>query len=101
MNSAFFLDVIVTQGPCVLKSFSCKYQSLFSGRDPLFILDLNFDIFDGVTGFSSQSNSLSCKCSAENLETSSKSQNKVNGAFLSNVVVAQSSSILKSLSGED
>ena len=64
-------------------------------------LDLSFHVLDGITGLNLQSDGLSSESLDEDLHTSSQSQDKMEGGLLLNVVIWQSSAILKLLSSKD
>lgn len=51
MQRTFLLNVVITEGTPVLKLLPGKDQTLLIGGDPLLILDLGFDIVNGVGGF--------------------------------------------------
>mmetsp|Transcript_11628 Transcript_11628/g.33473 ORF Transcript_11628/g.33473 Transcript_11628/m.33473 type:complete len:217 (+) Transcript_11628:1088-1738(+) len=59
VQRGFLLDVVVTQGASVLQLLSGKDETLLVGRNPLLVLDLGFDIVDGVRGFHVQGDGLS------------------------------------------
>jgi hypothetical protein len=55
----FFLNVVVGEGSTVFQLLSSKDESLLIGWDTFFVLDLGFDVFNGVWWFNVKSNSLS------------------------------------------
>merc|ERR1712002_1138839 len=48
MQSGLLLDVVVRKGAAILKLFASKDQPLLIWGNALFILNLGFDIFNGV-----------------------------------------------------
>jgi len=50
MEGRLLLDVVVGQGATVFKLFSGEDQTLLVRRDPFFVLNLAFDIVDGIRG---------------------------------------------------
>merc|ERR1712110_128419 len=50
MESRLFLNVIVGKGSAVFELFTGKDKPLLIWRNTFFVLDLRFDIFDGVRG---------------------------------------------------
>jgi len=48
VECGLFLDVVVGQGSAVFQLFSCKDQPLLVWGDSLLVLDLSFDVLDGV-----------------------------------------------------
>jgi len=62
MKGGLLLDVVIRKGPTILKLLSSKDQSLLIRRDSFFVLNLSFDVLDGVArlnlkgdGFTSES----------------------------------------------
>ncbi|KFP25163.1 hypothetical protein N325_02450, partial [Colius striatus] len=58
MEGGLFLDVVVRQGASVFQLFASEDQPLLVGGNALFVLDLGFDILDGITGLDFQSDGL-------------------------------------------
>jgi len=50
VESGFFLDVIVGEGAAVFELFAGEDQALLVRWDAFFILDLGFDVVDGIRG---------------------------------------------------
>merc|ERR1719402_1027597 len=48
VKGRLLLDVVVRQGPSILKLLSSKDQPLLIWRDSLLVLDLGLDILDGI-----------------------------------------------------
>ncbi len=48
MKRRLLLNVIVGEGTAVLELFTGKDQTLLVGRDTLLVLNLRFDIVDGI-----------------------------------------------------
>jgi hypothetical protein len=48
VDSRLILDVVVIQGAPVLQPLTSEYQALLISFDALFVLDLLFDVFDGI-----------------------------------------------------
>merc|ERR550519_2492423 len=101
MKSGLFLDVVIRQGPAIFELFSSKDQSLLVWGDSLFILDLSLDIFNGVRRFHLQSDGLSSESFDENLHSSSKSEDQMEGGLLLDVVVGQGPSVFQLFPGKD
>merc|ERR1719481_2147226 len=81
--------------------FSCKDQPLLVWGNSFLVLDLGFDIFNGVRRLNFKSDGLASECLDENLHSSSQSEDKVEGGLLLNVVIRKGSSIFKLFSGKD
>ncbi len=48
MNSGFFLDVVVSKGSSVFELFTSEDESLLIWGDTFLVLDLGFDVLNGV-----------------------------------------------------
>ena len=101
MKGRFFLDVVVGQGSAILKLLSGEDQSLLVWRDAFFVLDLGLDVFNGVGWLDVQGDGLSSESLDKDLHSSSKSEHQMESRLLLDVVVRESSAILKLLSGKD
>merc|ERR1712121_94425 len=101
MKGRLFLDVVVRQSPPILKLLSGKDQPLLVWGNSFLILDLGFDIFDGIRGLNFKSDGLSSKRLDKDLHSSSQPEDKMECGLLLDVVVRQSSSIFKLLSSKD
>ena len=51
VEGRLLLNVVVGEGPTILKLFSGKDKTLLIRRDALLVLDLGLDIVDSVRGF--------------------------------------------------
>jgi len=87
VESGLLLDVVVAQSSAVFKLFTGEDESLLIGWNTFLVLDLGFDILDGVGWFDVQSDSLAGQGLNEDLHTSSQSENQVKGRFFLNIVV--------------
>merc|ERR1712102_137263 len=101
MESALLLDVVVGESSSVLQLLASEDQSLLIWRDSLLILDLSLDVLDGVGRFDLEGDGLASQGLDEDLHASPESENQVKSALLLDVVVGESSSVLKLFSGED
>jgi len=75
MKSRFFLDVVVRQGPSILKLLSSKNETLLVWGNPFFVLDLGFDILNRVTGFNFKGDGFASQCLDKNLHASAETKN--------------------------
>jgi len=57
VKSGFFLDVVIGKGSSVFELFTGEDESLLVRRDSFFVLDLGFDVFNGVRWFDIKSDS--------------------------------------------
>jgi len=101
VESGLLLDVVVRQGSAVLKLLSSENESLLVGWDAFLVLDLGLDVFDGVSWFDVEGDSLAGEGLDEDLHTSSQSENQVESGLLLDVVVRQGSAVFELLSSED
>ena len=101
MEGRLFLDVVVRKGSAVLKLLSGEDESLLIWWDSFLVLDLGLDVLNGVCWLDIEGDGLTGEGLDEDLHTSSKSKDQVKGGLLLDVVVGESSSILKLLSSED
>jgi len=67
VESRFFLDVVIGESSTVFELFTSEDKSLLIWWDTFFILDLSFDVFNGVSWFNIKSDGLSCEGFDENL----------------------------------
>jgi len=101
VESGLLLNVIVRKGSAVLKLLSSEDQSLLIGGDSLLVLNLCLDVVDGVRRLDIEGDGLTGEGLDEDLHSTSKSQDQVEGRFLLNVVVRKGSSVFELLSSED
>jgi len=101
MKSGLLLDVVVTKGTSIFELLSSEDKSLLIGWDTFLVLDLGLNILDGVGWLNFEGDGLTGEGLDENLHTTSESEDEMEGALLLNVVVAEGSSVLELLSGED
>merc|ERR1711935_98078 len=101
MQSGFLLNVVVREGAAILKLFAGKDQSLLIWRNALLVLDLCFNVLNGVRGFDLESDGFASQGLDENLHTSPQTENQMQSRLLLDVVVGKGTAILKLFSGED
>jgi len=101
MEGRFLLDVVVLKGSSVFELLSSEDESLLVWGNSFLVLDLGLNGFNGVGLLNLQGNGLTSESLDEDLHSTSESQDKVKGRFLLDVVVLESTAILKLLTGED
>ena len=101
MESGLLLDVVVREGSAVLELLSSEDKSLLIWWDTFLILDLSFDVLDGVSWLDVKGDGLSGKSLNEDLHTSSKSEDEMESGLLLDVVVGEGSAVLELLTSED
>jgi len=67
VKSGLLLDVVVGEGSSIFKLFTGKDESLLIWWDSFFVLDLGFDILDGVCWFDIKGDGLTSECFDEDL----------------------------------
>merc|ERR1719230_1852759 len=87
VERGLLLDVIVRKCPSVLQLFAGKNEPLLVWRDAFLILNLCFDIVDGVTRFHIQCNCFSCECFHKDLHATTQAKHQVERRLFLNVVV--------------
>ena len=101
MESGLFLDVVIRKGSSILELLSSEDKSLLIWWDTFFVLDLGLDVFDGVCWLNIKSDGFTSEGLDEDLHSTSKSEDQMEGRLFLDVVVGEGSSILKLLSSED
>jgi hypothetical protein len=101
MEGRLFLDVVVLESSAVLKLLSGEDESLLIWGNSFLILDLSLDSLNGVGLLNLKGDGLSSESLDEDLHSSSKSQDEMEGGLLLDVVILEGSAILELLSGED
>eukprot|EP00543_Licmophora_paradoxa_P017820 CAMPEP_0202463242 /NCGR_PEP_ID=MMETSP1360-20130828/57319_1 /ASSEMBLY_ACC=CAM_ASM_000848 /TAXON_ID=515479 /ORGANISM="Licmophora paradoxa, Strain CCMP2313" /LENGTH=204 /DNA_ID=CAMNT_0049086057 /DNA_START=156 /DNA_END=769 /DNA_ORIENTATION=+ len=82
VQCALLLDVVIAEGAAVLELFSGEDESLLVWWDALLILDLGFDIVDGVGGFDIECDGLAGQGLYENLRERERKKERIGSAFL-------------------
>ena len=101
MEGRLLLDVVITESSAVLELLSGEDQSLLVRWDTFLVLDLGLDVLNGVAWLDFEGDGLSSQGLDEDLHTTTKSEHEMEGGLLLDVVVGESSAVLKLLSSED
>jgi len=101
MKRRLLLDVVVRQSPSILKLFTSKDETLLIWRNTFLILDLGFDILNGIRWFDLKGDGLASQCLHENLHTTTEAENQMQSGFFLNVVVRECTTIFKLLASKD
>merc|ERR1712192_82399 len=101
MEGRLLLDVVVGEGPSVLQLLASEDQPLLVRGDALLVLDLGLHVLDGVRGLDLKGNGLSGEGLHEDLHTSPKTENKMEGGLLLDVVVGKGPSVFELLASKD
>merc|ERR1712008_363336 len=95
MQSGFLLNVVVRKSTAIFELLAGKDQSLLIWRNALLVLDLCFNVLNGVRGFDLESDGFAGQSFDKNLHTSTETENQMQSGFLLNVVVREGATILK------
>ena len=101
MESGLFLDVVVRQGPAILKLLACEDEPLLIWGNSFLVLDLSLDILNCVRGLHLESDGFAGEGLHEDLHTTSQSKDQVKGGLLLDIVIRKSAAILQLLASED
>merc|ERR1712048_871387 len=101
MEGGLLLDVVVRKSSSILQLLSSEDQSLLVWWDTLLVLDLGFDVLNGVSWLDIEGDGLAGEGLDEDLHTSSESQDEMKSGLLLDVVIGESSAILKLLTSKD
>ena len=101
VKSGFFLDIVVAESSSIFKLLSSENKSLLVRWDTFLVLDLSFNVLDGVSWLNIKGDSLTSEGLDEDLHTSSKSENEMESGLLLDVVVGEGSAVLELLTSED
>jgi hypothetical protein len=101
MKSRLLLNVVVGESAAVLKLLAGEDQALLVRRNSLLVLNLALHIIDGVRGFDFEGDCLAGEGLDEDLHTATKTENKMKGGLLLDVVIRESATVLELLASED
>ena len=76
-------------------------ESLLIGWDTFLVLNLGFDVINGVCWLDIEGDGLTSESLDEDLHSTSKSEDQMESGFFLDVVVGEGSAIFELLSGED
>jgi hypothetical protein len=101
VEGRLLLDVIVRKSATILKLLTSEDKALLIGGDTLLVLDLLLHLVDGVARLDLEGDSLTSEGLDENLHTSTKAKDEVEGGLLLDVVVGEGAAVLKLLASKD
>merc|ERR1712195_74890 len=101
MEGRLLLDVVVLEGSAVFELLTSEDKSLLIWGNSFLILDLGLDCFDGIGLLNLEGDGLTGEGLDEDLHSSSKSEEEMEGRLLLDVVVLEGSAVFELLSGED
>merc|ERR1712243_319183 len=101
MKGGLLLDIVVRQGPAILKLLTSKDQPLLIWGNALLVLDLGLDILDGIRGLNLQGDGFAGQGLDEDLHATTQTEDQMKGGLLLDVVIRQGPAILKLLASKD
>jgi len=101
MKSGLLLDVVIGEGSSIFELLTSEDEPLLVWGDTLLVLDLGLDILDGVGRLNFESDGLPGESLDENLHSSTEPQHKMKSRLLLDVVIAESTAVLKLLTSKD
>jgi hypothetical protein len=101
VEGGLLLDVVVSKGTAVLKLLASKDKALLVRGDDLLILDLGFNIVNGVGLLDLQGDGLTSEGLHKDLHATAEAQDEVEGGLLLDVVVSKGAAVLKLLPSKD
>merc|ERR1712223_1464666 len=101
MEGGLLLDVVVGEGPAILKLLTSEDQPLLVWGNALLVLDLGLDVPNRVGRLDLKGDGFAGQSLDEDLHSSPETENEMESRLLLDVVVAESATILKLLASED
>jgi len=101
VQSTLLLDVVVGQGAPVFQLLASKDETLLVRGNAFLVLNLGLHILDGVRRLHLEGDGLASQSLHKDLHPSTKPKDKVQSAFLLDVVVGQGAPVLQLLAGKD
>jgi len=101
MKGGLLLDVVIREGPAVLKLLPGEDQPLLVWGNSLLVLDLGLDVLDRVGRLHLESDRLPGQRLDEDLHPTAETKHEMEGGLLLDVVIREGPAVLKLLSSED
>ena len=101
VKGRFLLDVVVRERTTIFQLLTSKDESLLVGWNSFFVLDFGLHIFNGVTRLNLEGDGFSSESFDKDLHAPTKTQHKVKGRFLLDVVVRERTTIFQLLTSKD
>merc|ERR1712199_99300 len=89
MEGGLLLDVVIGESSAVFELLTSEDKSLLVWRNTFFVLDLGFDVLNGVSWLNIKGNGLTSEGLDEDLHTTSESKNKMESGLFLDVVVGE------------
>ena len=101
MEGGLFLDVVILESSTILELLTSEDKSLLIWGNTFLILDLGLHVLDSVGGLNIEGDGLTSKGLDEDLHTTSKSEDEMEGGLFLDVVVLEGATVFELLSSED
>merc|ERR1719186_1990058 len=101
VQGALLLDVVIGESATILQLLAGKDEPLLIWGNSLLVLNLSFDILNGIRRLHLQSDRLAGQSLHEDLHTTSQPEDQVEGTLLLNVVVGERSAVFQLLASEN
>jgi len=101
VQSWLLLNVVVGEGAAILQLFAGKDQPLLIWGNTFLVLDLCFNVLNGVRRLNLKSNGLASQSFDKNLHATTETENQMQSGLLLDVVVRKGATILKLFAGKD
>jgi len=101
VEGRFFLDIVIGKSASVFELLPGENQALLVGGNALLVLDLGLDVVNCVRRFNLKGDRLASQGLDENLHATAKAKDEVKRRLLLDIVIRESSTIFKLLSGKD
>ena len=101
MEGGLLLDVVVRKGAAIFQLLSSKDKTLLVRGNSFLVLNLLLHGLDSVRGLDFEGDSLPSQSLHEDLHTTTKAKDQVEGGLLLDVVVREGAAVLELLAGKD
>merc|ERR1712242_266674 len=101
MQCRLLLDVVVRESTAIFKLFASKDQPLLIWWNTFLVLDLCFNVLNGVRRLNLKSNGLASQSFDKNLHATTETENQMQSRLLLNVVVREGTTIFKLFASKD
>merc|ERR1712088_48723 len=101
MQSGLLLDVVVREGAAILKLLTSKDQPLLIWRNTFLVLDLCFNVLNGVRWLNLKCNGFASQSFDKNLHATTETENQMQSGLLLNVVVREGATVFKLFTSKD
>merc|ERR1711937_211027 len=101
MKCRLLLNIVVRERATVFELFPSEDQPLLVWRDAFLVLNFGLDVINCVRGFNIQGDGLACQSLDKDLHSTTKTQDKMKGRLLLDVVVRESATVFELFPSED